>query len=503
MLAAMYGVSMALHVDVDNPVFITKTLPQYARRLYEMFFDNGAQFGTTHLLTREYATRIVELAVLHGPDLFTPEELERTKPPFRDGGIREWGERHVEKNRYFGRDSPFRMDFENYALDRLVPDRKTYDFEHEEYRKVRSQILWRIEQLGWSEEMFREIDNSIEDRQRFYRVGSDARKVDRYGKKYSWIAFFEMSGFLHDHGVLEHWRERSSSVDIDPSFPEPVPEYFLIDYNFLGNPDIDTREWVANASQPTLDEYLHLQELHQLSGPWIALDGLIVQEDIHMGRKFFCFVRSFFVSKEDADSVLDNLKQQNIGNRWLPEKPSVIYTFAGEIPWCDAFLESDTIQLTFNKKKEIKAELCGFEVDAVEFEEITFDAIIPVCDFGWEGYQTVASNPGPAMTLAKEISLDLELSGRPQSFDLYSKEGEQVTFNVGHRSANSNNRHRFLFIKEKSLEDYLTKHGLALVWAIWGERENILGRVDAMGVAQPEQKYATFSSASRYKTINL
>jgi hypothetical protein len=551
MLAASYGIAMARHVDLNGNAFAKTTLPEYARSLYNSMFAEGAPSSTTHSLMREYATRIIEIASLHNPELFSFEEMQRSKPPFKDGGCREWGESETSKEEHHGLDSPFRMDFENYTLGSLVPDRGNYDYGHERYRKVRAQVLWRVEQLGWSSELFKDVDSSIANERYSPRIRGDAKKIERYGKKYSWIAFFEMSGLLLDQGVLKNWRERTSSVDIDPSFPERVSKDHLIKTDFLGDPEMDMKEWIANGPLPNVNPYLRLGKVQQVEGPWIALDGFAVQEDENRGRSSFCFIRSFLVADRDAGSFLNHLCDQDLGGRWLPEKPDVIYTFAGEIPWCDIFPKNDLCEFAFVTKEEIvkvqrpqqelylDGEKLGLtEIDLIrrrefgdatgeteeqqhisdealvrievrevpiEVEEVNreyqkFNALIPVCDFGWEGYQTAASDAGHATMLAKEIASDLELIGQPQTFDLFTTDGVKATFNVSDQSNDFNNHQSMFFIREDLLKTYLEMNDLALIWAIWGERGYSSAQIEKLfhGPDRPEQSHAVFSFVKRY-----
>lgn len=552
MLAASYGVAMARHVDLGDLAFVKRTLPKYARHLYDLLFAKGTPFGTTHLLLREYAIRTIELAALHSPDLFSHEEIKRTQPPFTDGGLRDWGESETSKEEHHGIDSPFQMDFENYTIGSLVPGRGNYDYKHEGYCKVRAQILWRVEQLGWSNERFKNVDRSIASEHHVGRTGSQAKKTDRYGKKYSWIAYFEMSGLLHDQGVLENWRERTSSVDIDPSFPERVNKYHLIKADFLGDPKMDMKEWIAHGPLPNMEPYLRLGEVLQVEGPWIVLDGFAAQQDETRGRSSFCFIRSFLVSNQNVASFLDHLSHQYLGGRWLPEKPDVIYTFAGEIPWCDTFPKNGPSEFSFVTREEpvkvkrtqpelyLDGEKLGWtqidlirrrvfgdttgeteeqlhlsdedlkhievrqvpvEVEEVKKEYAKFNTLIPVCDFGWEGYQTAASDAGHATTLAKEITSYLELIGQPQTFDLFTKGGVKATFNISDQSNNFNNHQSMFFIREGLLKTYLEKNDLALIWAIWGEREYSSAQIEKffMGIDRPEQSHAVFSYVKRYE----
>ncbi len=162
MLAAAYGVCMALHCRPARPKFRTVFLARFARALFTRMFAVNAPYSTTHELSRDYARRIIDLARLHTPDLLNADELPRVIPPFKDGGIRQWAV-IVDPNegQYRSGNSPLGMDFANYTIGSLVPDRSTYNFEHEGYKKVLGSIVWRIYQLGYSLQAFGEIDKNI------------------------------------------------------------------------------------------------------------------------------------------------------------------------------------------------------------------------------------------------------------------------------------------------------------------------------------------------------
>jgi hypothetical protein len=484
---------------------------------------------------------------LHDDKLFSSEELIRTKPPFKDGGLRKWGGANSKKelNRA---DSPFQMDFENYSIGKLVEDRRNYDFKHKEYQKIKNQILWRVQQLGWSSKLFKDIDDSI-GKEHWSRSGSESKKTDRYGKKYSWIAYFEMSGLLQDQGKIENYRERSSSVDIDPSFPEKQIRQPIIKDDLLGAYELDIREWISSGPTPTIGPYLHLKEIEGIQGPWICIDGFVEQQDKKRGRSLFCGIRSFLVTQQDAATFLDYMSNFDFGERWIPEKPSTIYTFAGEIPWSSVFLPNGSTEISFLIKEETvkvkrtqpKLYLDGKELDLsqlnqirhplfeipleenqtpvevddlkrvevrealVEVEEFKreyakFDTLTPVCDFGWESYHTVASYAGHATTLAKEMATGLELVGKPQTFDLFTKDNRNATLFCTDQRGDFHNHQFMFFIREDLLNKYLEENKLTLVWTISGERGYSIDQVEKLfhGPNCPEQTHATYSLVKQY-----
>ena len=217
LLAASYGVVM-FFVYKDEYLEEMKWL---VSRLYELMFCKSAKNSTTHLLARDYASKIILITRKLLPGTLSDEQLADASPPYASMPRRKWGS--VDKGEVgFGYMSPLGMDFENYTIGSLVPERPPYDFNHPDYQGVRAKILWRIEQLGWNKEKYAEADERIATSS-VYNSRMNRPKTERYGKKYSWIAYYEVAGQRLDEGVLELWGERFAA-DIDPSFPEPICE---------------------------------------------------------------------------------------------------------------------------------------------------------------------------------------------------------------------------------------------------------------------------------------
>ena len=153
--------------------------------------------------------------------------------------------------------------------------------------------------------------------------------------------------------------------------------------------------------------------------------------------------------------------------------------------------------------QRIEVQEVPVEVEEVKKEVAKFNALIPVCDFRWEGYQTAASDAGHSITLAKEIVSELELIGQPQTFDLFTKSGLQATFNISEQSNDYNNHQSMFFFREDLLKKYLKKNELSLIWAIWGEREYSSDQIDKLfhGPDHPEQPYAVFSFVKHYECL--
>ena len=344
LLAATYGVAMARQHDFQDSSFTREMLPLYGRKLYETMFKPNARYSTTHILARDYARRTIDIALIHHRDLLTDDERKFITPPFTEGGIREWGE---SKDGYRDGNLPLHRDFENYTLGRLVKDRRNYDFEHDEYKRVRANIFWRIYDLGYSLDSFGEIDKWLAHHNLGYGRSANEGKTDRYGKKYSWIAFYELAGFRQDRNLLSEYYDdlRISDADIDPSFPVGQREYNLVRKDLLGDRKVSVKEWVLKSDPPDVTPYLKVNRLCGEEGPWVLLDGSLDQKDAQIGRDMFACLRGVIVKSDESEKIVETLKQRENNDWSMISCPEDYYTYAGEIPWCDTYPANDWEEL--------------------------------------------------------------------------------------------------------------------------------------------------------------
>ena len=528
MLAATYGIAMARQHDFQDYSFTREILPFYGRQLYETMFKPNAPHSTTHILARDYARRTIAIALIHHPDLLADDERQYITPPFTQGGIRKWGESEDrDTGKYRGGNLPLHMDFENYTLGALVKDRGNYDYEHAEYKHVRANIFWRIYGLGYSLDSFGEIDKRIAGGNVQYGRSADGRKTDRYGKKYSWIAFYELAGFRQDKNLLPDYYDspRALDADIDPSFPVGQRKYNLVEEDFLGDRGISIEEWICDPNSPDLTPYLKISCFCGEQGPWILLEGHLSQKDNQVSREMFAFVRGLIVKSEDSEEIVERLRRKELDERNILSCPEDYYTYAGEIPWCDTYPKNSWEELSFEigsvlvpieqlvllrngepiseeEKNEfygsivdlievedneaIEARLCeqGLEasVETVEVEEPehqTFEVLFPVRENNWEDHRSAIIDSRNVAVLSRQIAEIFSLCGQPQSFDLFEKDGRcaSITFSCG---KGWGEKQRFTYLREDLLKRYLAEINGELIWVIWGERYRASQDQDAL-----------------------
>ena len=545
MLAASYGVAMSVRSSEMEGGGGKDVLARFGRGIFDGMFAKSARFGTTHVLAREYGRRTVELAASCMEGLLTGEEAICMADAGPGAAVFSWGENYRLDDVDRRGESPFHMDFENYSIGSLVPGRGSYDYSNDEYRKVRAQLLWRVEDIGWTHEEFGAIDREIGKQQ--WRSGSregEAGKVDRYGKKYSWMAYFELAGLRRIEGKLGDSSEGRSLLDIDPSFPEASDTIDLVAEDFLGDHGRLKGSWVSDGPVPDMGRYLCVDHLGDEVGPWVVLDGAVSQNDPRRGRSIFCFVRGLFVSSVDLDELAWYLEEGEKGGEWLPVKCRVEGVFGGEIPWCEAFRcdgrDKLGIVVSERKRKVKRRKLVvpawdengerdeaplmveGKKADATErqhaaavsvnmewkvvCEEVIdqsrryFEVELPVCDYAGCPGGSVANGDVGGGTLAKEISLNMGLVGRPQTLDLFTKEGERATYNTAsEREEDWRNHQSMVFLRKDILDEYLRKRGLSMIWGVWGERSLSVERlVGVSGGAVEGETYSVFGHVRGY-----
>jgi len=248
------------------------------------------------------------------------------------------------------------MDFSNYTIGRIVKDGGSYSNPPEKI-KVRKQIYWRIHDLGWDSEYFKKAEKSLSNANYYNRGRTERAKIERYGKKYSWIAYFENAGLRDDLDLLDNeWeRFRISDADIDPSFPsKPISELFIKE-DLLGDRNKPLIDWYEKGGMPFIEDYLSIKNLPNNNGDWICLDGYISQDDATAERHRFTFMRSVLIKEDDYDEVFKLLEKQNMGGRWFPEKHTNYYTYSGELFYCpDSTYENFTSLEFITAKKKVK-----------------------------------------------------------------------------------------------------------------------------------------------------
>lgn len=331
-IGAAFGAACA-HQMPDPGGPFENALARWLVELRDRFLDGGST-PTSHELLRSYVLATFELAgTLHpgavppGVDPFSLKFASLQPAPMMaddDPNAKEC-------------QSTFGMDFENYVIGSVIESRGNYDFEHAEFRLARAEVMARVWELGWRAALLGDVDRSIAEAGN--RFGRERAKVERYGKKYGWIGYYELVGRLAEAGrIRDRWvgGERNVTPDIDPSFPEEPPVVPLALPEWAPEGTLDDEEWLRTGPVDVPADLWSPAELYGVTGGWLLVEGFL--EHRRDGRRVWGYFRSLLLEPADVDPALEMISGlEYLGSPSFPELPTVRGVFAGEAPWSTRF----------------------------------------------------------------------------------------------------------------------------------------------------------------------
>ena len=325
----------------------------------------------SHLLTRDYAHRIFQLALSTGwipPDrggsdgqpyngppygselptsVRTTDQIEAmTELPDYDYGSIWYSIHYGDFGRYilepyFGRFEPDRQGGLVGLVERMVFDR--------------------VVELGWTPQVFQSVDRSLHSGSRTDHA------VERVGKKYQWIAFYELLGRLADNYPVREWR---SSPPVTYSHAEQLV-YRDIDPTILvQKPDTGPpRQWFS-PSQATFDPNEGGKAPTDIDGTpdpldliavtdknerqWLVLETLTSwEEPLSPEQKalrqpelsVWMQIRGYLIPAADLPQFRNWAEGKDWHGRWMPESPdahnALLAAHPNDPAWAQTFSESD------------------------------------------------------------------------------------------------------------------------------------------------------------------
>ncbi len=233
-------------------------------------------------------------------------------------------------------------------------------------------IFERVLSLGWTPERFNEWER-IYTRERGDRTG---HKLERFGKKYQWIALRELLARMADNfHMVERYAEESgiyegpwqiSTRDIDPALPPADrirdSDDGMVFADTFPSDEIDSW-WVPPGPRFKFDDPAvpddwasdtadlpPFQSLVRKQAPdksrWIALQAYYNWDeerddegDIQAPRRrdIWSHIKGWLVDSGDAGGLIDFLGTKSLMGNWMPEGREVIDAgYIAELPWAEA-----------------------------------------------------------------------------------------------------------------------------------------------------------------------
>jgi hypothetical protein len=429
LMASLCGV--VLQIDENE---LIKEIAQYLEKSYLN------QIKTTHLLILDYIDTILNFAAYRcGYARYNKWRSKLKLPTWpEDKGCKA----KITNGKAMWGYGPVHDDFADYII-KPISKRESWNKNQKTptLEKCLAMIIWRIKKLGYSESLFGKIDKAIvkgSDYGRFHNTAS----IERYGKKYSWIAFFELLGqfildglYESDYGQLL----RTSRVDIDPTFPRLPYKKQLINDCFLPDFKENLQDWIRKDTGNYLNK-IYLFNLANDGHEWVLLYGSINQESSN-DAQIRIVVDTLLVDKKFEDRLIDYLE-----NQWfMNEVPSYSYLFSGEASWSNNILNEETT-ITYGS------------------EEQNIKVVFPYYMFSWESYHSQMNDIGNVPIISKEIFTELGLTFNVKEQSCRTMTGELAVQLIRDEYS------KYLYIRKDFLLDYLERHGLSLVWYEYGTR---------------------------------
>ncbi len=325
--------------------------------LLDDFFAQNEVFP--NVLVRDYSRNIIEYAHHKGKFIFSEEQLKLARPPYKssfpDGlpTIEEIDEKysyqydnimipdyHYAQNMIlnsmtteYGRGICRYGDFGRYVFQSHLQRWDNVDID--KLSNFAVQLIF--EKYGYDSEKHGEFD-----RNRTYSKSRSENKIERIGKKYQWIAMYEVAARLADNYQMTdpatQWTENKKKIwyngSIEPSFREFDPTFIpapLTENRIIAKPKYDGWEndyekWVV--SKDDLIDTKSLLTCQYDDTEWLPLKRYInLKPEKKIGdnrvfrryQDFWYHIHAYLVQAEDFDSILSNIKGKNFMGQWLPQ----------------------------------------------------------------------------------------------------------------------------------------------------------------------------------------
>ncbi len=355
-------------------------------------------------------------------------------------------------------------------------------------------IFSTIIRLGWDPKLFADFDNTIDSH------GRDAKKSERIGKKYQWIAFHEVLARIADNyafkanwsdelkdykGVWQFWdRDLDPSVLWNQSLRKHDDEKYHISYSNW-KPSLAPTQWLQIKDDlPSQPKMLQIKDATGKN--WLVLkrwytwkqpDTPGQEKYSKIRREVWYVTQAYLVPRKDSDAFFAWAKKQNFMGRWMPEGFEVREVYLREFPYHIAYRDLYNENGEKFRWKEVRAGDRSSE--KTKFKVVSTDE-----DYSSEfsGFDCSGDESFGLMLPSKEICELLGLSSSDED-GVYMQGKEIVAFDPIVRG-----EARGLVVEKAKLQKALADNELELFWVAIGEKQvlggmgNFMGRLEMGGV---------------------
>lgn len=480
-------------------------LRNLSKYIYETVFDTDGEVYP-HILLRDYARGVIEYALLMGV-VDDSIDMKKVRPPYNSLFTEEYPDNEEIDSKY---DVDYKSDgFKDYywAQNSILSSMTTeygrgisrygdfgrYVFQNAlEHWDVNANSLsnlavkWIFEKYGYDVEKHGKFDREIGSGR-----ARDTYPKERIGKKYQWLAMFEILARVSDH-FPKHagWNFGKKSTepyegtwnphvrDIDPTIiikstgkynEEEVSRYWWAKENY-SQWTLSNKDWIRQVDDlPMLQNLINVTD--ESGKEWLILEGypewaepkpLGVNKYDVSHKRLWLQLRSYLVHEEDFKKVINWMKKQDFLGRWMPESHERHEVFSREYYWSDAYkyFQRDYYEGSPWRKLENRLENKTIASVMVTTENYFWD----------EGNDRSKEETLNFLKPCTDIYYKMNMLYSKKEGEFHNKNGELVCFDPSVYHACKPH----LLIKKVDFLKYLKENNLQIVWNVLGEK-NIIG----------------------------
>lgn len=480
-----------------------EALQELSEYIFETIFNKVGEIYP-HVLLRDYARGVIEYTNYLGFELKidaykirppyrsdfedefpTDEDIDNEFDPKEEGywGKEKWGNTAILMSMGVEHGRHSYGDFGRYTFQSAL---RSWSVNSNTLSNLA--IKWIFDKYGYDPKKHGEFDRDIGSGR-----GRDSIPNERIGKKYQWLALYEMVARVSDnYKKNERWgfdTEIEESYqgpwnpyirDIDPTIlikdtaqfneDDPLDFWWSNKNEFSWNNS--NVEWVKKSDDLPLGENI-INFIDKEGNEWLVLEGYpewaepkkIGEDKWDYAHKRLWFqVRSYIVKDEEFDKFQQWSEKQDFMGRWMPESRDRYEIFNREYYWSPAY---EYFKIEYSEGEEEN------NINDKKTGEFIASVIIPVESYRWEE-EFDKSKDGAISFLKPSLDLfkGMKLQYSNKEGEFTNIENEIVCFDT---SVNHSSRSNFLIKKNPFLE-YLQENKLKVMWTVLGEKQIIGGR---------------------------
>ena len=463
---AAYGMALRLH-DAD-------VVGKLGEAVYELVYKDVAHIPD-NLMVRMWTMKILERAHSLNPKF---EYWKKIQPPFTQSHnpfelLNKAG--NTDDKNYFGTSNGSHLlyysmfeesDFNRYIIgtnsyltDRVMLTMNTK--EEVQLDDIAKMVGVRVIELGWNDELGKHDDGKYSD-SRF------ENEKERIGKKYQWLAYFDILGRLTDSCYLRKGRYGDKYRDVhEVNYP------WYADYHEYFDPALQA----VNSEMTGVRFHIDYRQLKEEPGGWFEDDNslpefqLMLTDDKDEEWIWICgfstetqhiendyrhralHVNSAFVKKEDSEKFAEWAKQQNYHGRWMPERNDDIDFRWNEYPWADSYkqsLEAEQWERPYNSE-------CPAEVMVSYMSQLQEDT---------RGFDSTKYFRASVYMPCEDMMERLKLYNAERGIVRREEDNSIACLDYGLTGEERTG----MLMKRSLLDQYLHETGYSLFWFILGEK---------------------------------